>query len=276
MAIYGIRAMSKIIVVTSGKGGVGKTTTSASLAMGLAERGYSTVVVDFDIGLRNLDLIMGCESRIVFDLIDVISGTVEVHEALIQDKHNSNLYILAASQTQNKDSLTLGGIENVLKKLSRDFSYIICDSPAGIEIGALSAMHFADEAIIVTNPEISSVRDSDRIVGMMCSDKEYFREIRDIKKHLLITRYSPERVYKGEMLSYVDIKEILSLDIIGIIPESSSVLKSSNAGIPVALNLKSKAGQAYNDMVERLLGNEKHLKFTTFQKKNFLRRLFGI
>src|ERR1700741_92770 len=201
--------MAKIIVVTSGKGGVGKTTTSASFATGLALRGHKTAVIDFDVGLRNLDLIMGCERRVGYDLINVIHGEANLNQALIKDKQCEKLSVLAASQTRDKDALTQDGVERVLKDLAEmGFDYIVCDSPAGIETGALMAMHFADEALIVTNPEVSSVRDSDRILGILGSKTKRAIEGKEpIKEHLLITRYSPKRVSEGEKLSLTDIQE---------------------------------------------------------------------
>jgi len=213
--------MTKIVVVTSGKGGVGKTTTSASFASGLALRGHKTVVIDFDVGLRNLDLIMGCERRVVYDFVNVINQEATLNQALIKDKHTDNLFVLAASQTRDKEALTQEGVERILRELaSMDFEFIICDSPAGIETGALMAMHYADEAIVVTNPEVSSVRDSDRILGMLSS--RTLRAINGsdpIKEHLLITRYNPARVEEGQMLSIEDIQDILRIPLIGVIPE---------------------------------------------------------
>src|SRR5882757_3545311 len=231
--------MAKIIVVTSGKGGVGKTTTSASFASALALRGHKTAVIDFDVGLRNLDLIMGCERRVVYDLINVIQGEANLNQALIKDKKCENLFILPASQTRDKDALTQDGVEKIINDLiAMDFEYIICDSPAGIESGALLAMHFADEALIVTNPEVSSVRDSDRILGILSSKTKRSLDGKDkIKAHLLITRYNPERVENGEMLSLNDIEDILRIPVIGVIPESTDVLQASNTGTP-AINLK--------------------------------------
>lgn len=228
--------MTKIIVVTSGKGGVGKTTTSASIATGLALRGHKTAVIDFDVGLRNLDLIMGCERRVVYDLVNVIQGEATLTQALIKDKNCENLFILPASQTRDKDALTREGVEKVMQELSSDkmgFEYIICDSPAGIEQGALMALYFADEAIVTTNPEVSSVRDSDRILGILQSKSRKAEQGGTVKEHLLITRYSPERVNKGEMLSVQDICDILRIPLIGVIPESQNVLQASNAGEPV-------------------------------------------
>ena len=218
--------MAKIIVVTSGKGGVGKTTTSASFASGLALRGHKTAVIDFDVGLRNLDLIMGCERRVVYDLINVINGEATLNQTLIKDKHCDNLYVMPASQTRDKDSLSEEGVEKVLKDMAdMGFEYIVCDSPAGIEKGALLALLFADEAIVVTNPEVSSVRDSDRILGILASKSRRAIEGREpVKEHLLITRYSPSRVDKGEMLSVDDVKEILRVNLIGVIPESQAIL----------------------------------------------------
>ena len=224
--------MSKIIVVTSGKGGVGKTTTSASIATGLALRGHKTAVIDFDVGLRNLDLIMGCERRVVYDLINVIQGEANLSQALIKDKHCDNLFILPASQTRDKEALTREGVEKVLKDLTDNmgFEFVICDSPAGIETGALMALYFADEAIVTTNPEVSSVRDSDRILGILQSKSRKAEKGETVKEHLLITRYSPERVEKGEMLSVQDIQDILRIPLLGVIPESQNVLQASNAG----------------------------------------------
>lgn len=268
--------MAKIIVVTSGKGGVGKTTTSAALATGLALRGNKTVVIDFDVGLRNLDLIMGCERRVVYDFVNVIAGEANLGQALIKDKRLENLYVLAASQTRDKEALTQEGVEQVIKQLSEDFDYIICDSPAGIEKGAHLAMYFADVAIVVTNPEVSSVRDSDRILGLLASKTRRAEEGEEpIKEHLLLTRYNPERVSNGEMLSVDDVEEILSIKLLGVIPESMAVLKASNQGVPVILDEQSDAGQAYSDAVDRLLGKEVPHRFLDVQKKGFLQRLFG-
>ncbi|WP_392565573.1 septum site-determining protein MinD [Utexia brackfieldae] len=269
--------MTKIIVVTSGKGGVGKTTSSAAIATGLAQQGKKTVVIDFDIGLRNLDLIMGCERRVVYDFVNVIQEEATLNQALIKDKRTTNLYILPASQTRDKDALTIEGVEKVLNNLKEmEFDFIICDSPAGIETGALMALHFADEAIIVTNPEVSSVRDSDRIVGILASkSKRALDNAEPIKEHLLITRYNPKRVDNGEMLGVEDILELLRLPLLGVIPESQAVLKASNQGEPVILDHQSDAGQAYADAVARLLGEEKPFRFISEEKKGFLKRLFG-
>jgi len=260
--------LARIIVVTSGKGGVGKTTTSAAFAMGLAERGHRTVVIDFDVGLRNLDLIMGCERRVVFDFVNVIQGEAGLRQSLIKDKRNPNLFVLPASQTRDKDALTVEGVGKVLDELSEDFDFIVCDSPAGIEKGATMAMYYADDAIVVSNPEVSSVRDSDRMIGILSSkSRRAERGEEPINEYLLVTRYSPERVHKGEMLSLEDVQEILALNLIGVIPESESVLNSSNAGVPVILDESSNAGQAYNDMVDRYLGEELPHRFITLQRK---------
>ncbi|XLM19996.1 septum site-determining protein MinD [Chromobacterium piscinae] len=269
--------MAKIIVVTSGKGGVGKTTTSASFASGLALRGHKTVVIDFDVGLRNLDLIMGCERRVVYDLINVVNGEASLNQALIKDKNCDNLFIIPASQTRDKDALTLEGVEKVLKDLNdAGFEYIVCDSPAGIEKGALMALYFADEALIVTNPEVSSVRDSDRILGILASKSKRAEENREaVKEHLLITRYAPGRVDKGEMLSVEDVKEILRVPLIGVIPESQSVLQASNSGTP-AIHLKgSDVADAYTDVVARFLGEQRPMRFLEAPKVGILKRLFG-
>jgi len=268
--------LARIIVVTSGKGGVGKTTTSAAFAMGLAERGHRTVVIDFDVGLRNLDLIMGCERRVVFDFVNVIQGEAGLRQSLIKDKRNPNLFVLPASQTRDKDALTIEGVGKVLEELAEDFDYIVCDSPAGIEKGATLAMYFADDAIVVTNPEVSSVRDSDRMIGILSSKSRRAEQGEEpINEYLLVTRYSAERVHKGEMLALEDVQEILALNLIGVIPESESVLNSSNAGVPVILEESSNAGQAYNDMVDRYLGEELPHRFVTVEKKGLFGRLFG-
>jgi septum site-determining protein MinD len=269
--------MAKIVVVTSGKGGVGKTTTSASFSSGLALRGHKTAVIDFDVGLRNLDLIMGCERRVVYDLINVINNEANLHQTLIKDKQCENLFVLPASQTRDKEALTKDGVERVLKELAEmGFEYIVCDSPAGIETGALLAMHFADEALVVTNPEVSSVRDSDRIIGMLGSKtKRAIEGLEPIKEHLVITRYNPARVEEGQMLSVTDIQEILRIPLMGVIPESESVLQASNQGTP-AIHLKeSDVSEAYTDLVARFLGEDKPMRFVDAQKQGFFKRLFG-
>jgi septum site-determining protein MinD len=268
--------MSKIIVVTSGKGGVGKTTSTAAIGTGLAVRGFKTVVIDFDVGLRNLDLATGCEKRVVYDIINVINGEAKLRQALIKDKRNESLYILPASQTRDKDALSIEGVLNVLDELRNDFDYIICDSPAGIEKGALTAMYFADVAIIVTNPEISSVRDSDRIIGMLSSKTKRVEDgLEPPSSHLLLTRYSPSRVQRGDMLSVDDVTEILAIPLLGVIPESQAVLRASNSGVPVILDQESDAGQAYSDTVSRFLGEDLPHRFLTVPKKGFFKRLFN-
>jgi septum site-determining protein MinD len=270
-------ALAEIIVVTSGKGGVGKTTTSASIACGLARRGKRVVVIDFDIGLRNLDLIMGCERRVVYDFVNVIQGDCSLKQALIKDKRIETLYVLAASQTRDKEALTSEGVQRVLDELANDgFEYIICDSPAGIEKGAHLAMYFADRAVVVVNPEISSVRDSDRILGLLASKTSRAEKGNGgVKEHLLLTRYNPRRVASGEMLSVDDVKEILGLDVIGVVPESPDVLSASNAGLPVILNEVSDASHAYEDAVARLLGETVPLRFVAEPKKGLFARIFG-
>lgn len=267
--------MAKIIVITSGKGGVGKTTTSAAIACGLALKGKKTAVIDFDVGLRNLDIIMGCERRVVYDFVNVINGEATLNQALIKDKRISNLFVLPASQTRDKDALSLEGVGKVIEELKKEFDFIICDSPAGIETGALMAMYFADTAIVVTNPEVSSVRDSDRILGILQSKTKRAKESdTPIEEHLLLTRYSPERVSNGEMLSVSDVTDILAIPLLGVIPESKAVLKASNTGTPITLDENSDAGVAYRDAVDRLLGETKPIRFTTEERKGLLRRLF--
>lgn len=268
--------MAKIVVVTSGKGGVGKTTTSAAFSMGLAMEGHKTVVIDFDVGLRNLDLVMGCERRVVYDIVNVIHGEASLHQALVRDKRNSNLYILPASQTKDKHALTTEGVQRILEELQDEFDYIVCDSPAGIEHGAMMAMYFADEAMIVTNPEVSSVRDSDRILGIMASKSRRAElNVEPVREHLLLTRYCTRRVKNGEMLSVGDVREILGIPLLGVIPESQAVLQASNTGTPVILDDKSDAGRAYADAVARFLGEDLPHRFLDVQRRGFLDRLFG-
>jgi septum site-determining protein MinD len=269
--------LSKIIVVTSGKGGVGKTTTSASIAAGLAQRGHKTAVIDFDIGLRNLDLIMGCERRVVYDFVNVINEEAHLNQALIRDKRVEELYVLPASQTRDKDALTLDGVGKVLHELQNDlgFEYIICDSPAGIEKGAFMALYFADEAVVTTNPEISSVRDSDRILGILAAKSRRAVESLDpVKEHLLITRYNHKRAESGDMLGIEDVQGLLGIPLLGVIPESDTVLDASNTGAPVIMNDSSPAGQAYGDAVDRLLGEDKPMRFLEPERKGLFKRLF--
>ena len=268
--------LAKVIVVTSGKGGVGKTTSAASISTGLAMRGKKTVVIDFDVGLRNLDLIMGCERRVVYDLVNVIQGEAGLNQAMIRDKRVDNLFILPASQTRDKEALTQEGVKEVLEKLREEFDFIICDSPAGIERGAQLAMYFADEAVVVTNPEVSSVRDSDRILGLLASKTQRAEQNNEpVREHLLIARYNPDRVTSGDMLTLDDIREILAVELVGLIPESEAVLRASNQGVPVINESSSDAGMAYLDTVSRLLGEDVPLRFHQASKKGLLTRMFG-
>ncbi len=268
--------MARVIVVTSGKGGVGKTTSSASFSAGLAMRGYKTAVIDFDVGLRNLDLIMGCERRVVYDFINVVQGEATLRQALIKDRKLHKLSILPASQTRDKNALTQDGVGKVIQNLKDlGFEYIVCDSPAGIETGALIAAYFADDALIVTNPEISSVRDSDRILGILSAkSRRAIMEDEPIKEFLLLTRYNPKRVLNGEMLSISDIEDILRIQLIGVIPESSTILHASNQGLPVIHYGDSNVAKAYKDVVGRYLKEEIPMRFTEYEKPSLFKRLF--
>jgi septum site-determining protein MinD len=270
--------MARVTVVTSGKGGVGKTTSAASFAAGLALKGKKTVVIDFDVGLRNLDIVMGCERRVVYDLVNVVKGEANVRQALIKDKRIENLYVLPASQTRDKDALDMQGIEKALFELKKmGFEEIVCDSPAGIEKGAQAAMYYADEAIVVTNPEVSSVRDSDRIIGLLdAKTRRAERNEKPVKCHLLITRYSPKRAAAGEMLKVEDVLELLGIGFLGVVPESQAVLTASNMGVPVILmDENNEAAEAYRDVVARFLGEEQPHRFIELHKKGFFSRLFG-
>lgn len=268
--------MARVVVVTSGKGGVGKTTTSASLAAGLAKKGHKTAVIDFDVGLRNLDLIMGCERRVVYDFVNVVNEEANLQQSLIKDKRLDNLFILPASQTRDKDALTKEGVEKVMKELiDMDFEFILCDSPAGIEKGAQLAMYFADDAIVTTNPEVSSVRDSDRILGILASKTKKAEEGKEVNQHLVINRYNPTRAANGDMLSVTDVLDILGIPLLGVVPESQAVLQCSNSGEPVIMNEESDAGQAFNDIVDRFLGKDLPHRFIEAPKKGFFGRIFG-
>jgi septum site-determining protein MinD len=267
--------MAKVVVVTSGKGGVGKTTSTAALGAALAQAGEKVVVVDFDVGLRNLDLVLGAERRVVFDLINVVQGVAKLSQALIRDKRLETLWLLPASQTRDKDALTNDGVGQVIADLREKFDWVICDSPAGIERGATLAMRFADTAVIVTNPEVSSVRDSDRIIGMLDSKTLRAENGERVEKHLLITRYDPARAARGEMLSIEDVLEILSTPLLGIIPESEEVLRASNVGSPVTLNNATCApARAYMDAARRLKGESLAMSVPS-ERKGLFDKLFG-
>ncbi len=267
--------MAKVLVVTSGKGGVGKTTSAAALGAALAQAGQKVVVVDFDVGLRNLDLVMGAERRVVFDLVNVIQGDAKLAQALIRDKRVDTLSLLPASQTRDKDALTPEGVARVIAELREKFDWVICDSPAGIERGAQLAMRHADQAVVVTNPEVSSVRDSDRIIGLLDSRTELAERGERMEKHLLLTRYETARANRGEMLKTEDVLEILSIPLLGIIPESQEVLRASNIGSPVTLsNPLSAPARAYFDAARRLRGETVPMTVPE-EKRGFVQRLFG-
>jgi septum site-determining protein MinD len=267
--------MAKVVVITSGKGGVGKTTSTAALGAALAQAGQKVAVIDFDVGLRNLDLVMGAERRVVFDLINVVQGVAKLSQALIRDKRLETLWLLPASQTRDKDALTEAGIAGIIKEMRSKFDWVLCDSPAGIERGATLAMRFADAAVIVTNPEVSSVRDSDRIIGLLDSKTQRAEKGERIDKHILVTRYDPQRAQRGEMLSIDDVLEILSTPLLGIIPESEEVLRASNVGSPVTLsNPASAPARAYVDATSRLMGEDVPMAVHS-ERKRLLGRLFG-
>jgi septum site-determining protein MinD len=267
--------VAKVLVVTSGKGGVGKTTSTAALGAALARDGQSVVVVDFDVGLRNLDLIMGAERRVVYDLIDVVQGNAKLPQALIRDRRIDTLSLLPASQTRDKDALTDEGVCRVISELRAKFDWVICDSPAGIERGATLAMRNADVAIVVANPEVSSVRDSDRIIGLLDTKTKRAEQGERIEKHLLLTRFDRGRAERGEMLGIEDVLEILSIPLLGVVPESDEVLRASNLGQPVVIsNATSTPAKAYFDAARRLRGETVALALPSYRKSVFA-KLFG-
>jgi len=270
----------RIVCVTSGKGGVGKTTAAASFSMGLAKRGHKTCVVDFDIGLRNLDIHLGCERRVIFDFVNVLMGECQLHQAILKDKREPNLSLLAASQTRDKDSLTVDGVESILADLSAEFDFVVLDSPAGIENGARHSMYFCDDAILVVNPELSSCRDADKMVGFISSKSRRAelgqKECLPVQQTLLINRYDPSRAEAEECLAIVDIEELLGLPVVGVIPESRDVLTCTNVGSPaILLNDDVPVAGALRDTVDRFLGEEKELRFMTSEPVSFFRRIFG-
>jgi len=267
--------MTKVLVVTSGKGGVGKTTSTAALGAALASAGKNVVLIDFDVGLRNLDLVMGAERRVVYDLINVVQGDAKLSQALIRDKRVPTLSLLPASQTRDKDALTDDGVTAVINELREKFDWVICDSPAGIERGATLAMRHADIAIVVTNPEVSSVRDSDRIIGLLDSKTERAEKGERVEKHLLLTRFDAARAGRGEMLNIDDVLEILSIPLLGIIPERGEVLRASNLGSPVTLNNPASApARAYFEAAKRLNGEALEVSIPG-DRKGLLGKLFG-
>ncbi|SEB93582.1 septum site-determining protein MinD [Rhizobiales bacterium GAS191] len=267
--------MAKVLVVTSGKGGVGKTTTTAALGAALAQLDHKVAVVDFDVGLRNLDLVMGAERRVVYDLVNVAQGDAKLPQALVRDKRLPNLFLLPASQTRDKDALTEEGVAGVIDEMRKWFDWIICDSPAGIERGATLAMRFADLAVVVANPEVSSVRDSDRIIGLLDAKTKCAERGERMEKHLLLTRYAPGRATRGEMLSVDDVLEILSIPLLGIVPESEEVLRASNVGSPIVLhNAESAPARAYADAAKRLCGVNVPMSIPS-ARKGFFDKLLG-
>lgn len=248
--------MAEVITITSGKGGVGKSTTTANIATALAKLGKKVVAVDFDIGLRNLDMILGLENRIVYDVVDVMEGNCNLAQAIIKDKRVNNLHFLPASQTKDKSVLNKEKVEKLINELKKEFDYILIDSPAGIESGFEHSIYLADRALIVTTPEISSVRDADRVIGIIDAKSKKAQEGKEVQKHIIINRLKPELVKKGEMLSIEDVLHILALPLIGIVPESEDIVKSTNLGEPIALNEKSIVGEAFRRIARRILGEE--------------------
>ena len=260
----------KIIVITSGKGGVGKTTTTANLATALASKGKKVVAIDGDVGLRNLDVIMGLENRIVYTLIDIIEGNCRLNQAMIKDKRLENLFMIPTAQSKTKDSVSAAQMEKICNELRANFDYVLIDSPAGIEAGFVNAAAGADEAIVVTTPEVSAVRDADRIIGLLESmNKSPIR--------LIINRIRPDMVKRGEMLDVKDVLDILAIDLIGLIPDDEAIVISANKGEPLVLVGNSQAGQAYKNICGRILGEEvPFLELKTNNNKGFLKSLFSL
>ncbi len=266
--------MGEVITVTSGKGGVGKSTLSANLSVGLAELGKRVVVIDFDIGLRNLDMILGLENRIVYDVVDVMEGRCNLSQALINDKRANNLYFLPASQTSDKNILDKEKVKTLIDTLKKDFDFIVLDSPAGIESGFEHSIFLADRALIVTTPDVSAVRDADRVIGIIDAKSEKAKAGKEVQKHVIVNRVKPGMVASGQMLSVEDVLSILALPLIGVIPDDEKIITSTNEGEPIYYDKKSLAAEAYRRISKRVLGEEVTFLDLT-EKKGFFKRLFG-
>jgi septum site-determining protein MinD len=267
--------LGTVITITSGKGGVGKSTTTANIATALALRGKKVVAVDFDIGLRNLDMILGLENRIVYDVVDVMEGKCNLSQAIIKDKRTQNLHFLPASQTKDKTVLDKQKVEKLINDLKEKFDYILIDSPAGIESGFEHSIYLADRALVVTTPEISAVRDADRVIGIIDAKSKKAQEGEEVQKHIIINRLKPELVEKGEMLSVEDVLHILALPLIGVVPDDEDIVKSTNLGEPIVLNEKSLVGEAFRRIARRIEGED--VEFLDLKsKKGFLDKLKGL
>ncbi len=266
--------MGTVITVTSGKGGVGKSTTLANLAVGMADEGKKVVAIDFDIGLRNLDMLLGLENRIVYNVIDVMEGKCNLSQALINDKHSKNLYFLPASQTNDKNILDKAKVQELLETLKKEFDIILLDSPAGIESGFEHAIAFADRALVVSTPDVSSVRDADRVIGIIDAKSEKAQKGEEVIKHVIINRIKPELVERGDMLNTEDVLNILALPLIGIVPDCERVISSTNMGEPIIRDEKAQSGEAYRRISKRILGEEvDYLDLSV--KKGFFKRIFS-
>lgn len=268
--------MGIVIAVISGKGGVGKTTTTANVGLGMALREKKVIVVDFDIGQRNLDMILGLENRVVFDIVQVMDKEVNLKQAVIKSKICSDLHFLAASQTKDKSVLSSEKVKALIEDLKAEYDYIILDAPAGIESGYEHTIEFADEAIIVVNPEVSSIRDADRAIGILDSKSQKVKDGNDVRKYLIINRINPEMVQSGEMLSSDDILEILSIPLLGKVPEDKGVVDASNQGKPIVTDKKAASGQAYDRIAARLCGEKVDLHDIESVKKGLFKKFAGM
>ena len=268
--------MGNVIAVISGKGGVGKTTTTANIGLGIALNNKRCVVVDFDIGQRNLDMILGLENRVVYDIVQVMDGEASLSQALIKSKMNDKLYFLAASQTKDKTALQSEKISKLIGSLREDFDYIILDAPAGIESGYEHTIEFADAAIIVVNPEVSSIRDADRAIGILDSKSQKVKDGSEVAKYLIINRIDAKMVQSGEMLSSSDILDILGINLLGKVPEDKGIIDASNQGKPIILNPSSAAGQAYKRIASRLCGEDIDMPELETVQSGFLKKIKGI
>jgi septum site-determining protein MinD len=267
--------MGQIITVTSGKGGVGKSTTTANISSALAKNGKKVIAIDFDIGLRNLDMILGLENRIVYDVVDVMEGNCNLAQAIIKDKRIPNLHFIPASQTKDKNILNKEKVEKLLNSLKEEFDYIIVDSPAGIESGFEHSIFLADRAIVVTTPEISAVRDADRVIGIIDAKSQKAIDGQEVEKHIIVNRLKPELIEKGDMLSVEDVLHILSLPLIGVVPDTEEIVSSTNLGEPIIHNEKSVAGEAFRRIAKRIEGDDVPL-VDLDSNKGFFAKLKGI